>query len=157
MMAGGSENHALLNLTIGSILRNAVRGRDCRAYGSDLLVYVESADLSGYPDAMVICGPTHFADRRNLVVDNPVLLVEVLSPTTEAFDRGDKFSAYKQLSSLRELLFIAQDRPWVEYWQKQDGAWVSVVVEGMDRVVELQHLGVTISTAELYADVRWSA
>jgi len=154
MMAGGSENHALLILSIGAILRTALRGRDCRAYGSDLLVRIESADISSYPDAMVICGPTHFADRRNLAVDNPVLLVEVLSPTTEAYDRGEKFRAYQQLSALREVLFIAQDRPSVEYWTRQGDGWISVAVSGSDAVVDLQHLNVKISMSELYADVR---
>jgi Uma2 family endonuclease len=157
MMAGGSENHALLILSIGAILRTALRGRECRAYGSDLLVRIESADMLSYPDAMVICGPTHFADRRNLSVDNPVLLVEVLSPTTEAYDRGDKFRAYQQLTALREVLFIAQDRPAAEYWTRQDDGWTSITVSGLDGVVDLQHLNVKISMAELYADVRWTA
>jgi Uma2 family endonuclease len=154
LMAGGSENHALLILSIGAILRTALRGRDCRAYGSDLLVRIESADMSSYPDAMVICGPTHFAERRNLAVDNPVLLVEVLSPTTEGYDRNEKFPAYLQLGTLREVLFIAQDRPSVEYWKKQDDGWISAAVSGLDGVIDLQHLDVKISMGELYADVR---
>lgn len=113
--------------------------------------------MSSYPDAMVICGSTHFAERRNLAVDNPVLLVEVLSPTTEAYDRDEKFPAYQQLSTLREVLFIAQDRPFVEYWKKHDDGWTSVAVSGLDAVVDLQHLNVKISLSELYADVRLTA
>jgi len=150
MMAGGTENHALLNVAIATLVKTALRGRDCKIYGSDMLVRMESADMSSYPDAMVICGKTHFAEGGKRVVDNPLLLVEVLSPSTASYDRGEKFAAYKQLQSLREVLFISQDRPAVEYWQKAPNGWFSTTMEGLASTVVLAHLQISVPLAELY-------
>ena len=104
---------------------------------------------------MVICGKARFPERRKLVVDNPVLLVEVLSPSTAAYDRTEKLAAYKQLESLREVLFISQDQPSVEYLQKGSNGWTTTLIEGRDAVLSLAHLQVSIPLAELYRRVTW--
>ncbi len=155
MMAGGSWIHSLLSTAIARLLGNALQDRDCTVQGSDFLIRMLAADMSSYPDAMVVCGKANFIDRRKLVVDNPVLVAEVLSPSTEAFDRGAKLAAYKQLDSLREILFISQDQPSVEYLQKGSNGWTTTLVEGRDAVLSLVHLEVSIPLAELYRRVTW--
>ena len=155
MMAGRTENHALLGASLVYLLTARLIDRNCSVYGSDLLVRINTADKSTYPDAMVICGKARFPDRRKLVVDDPVLLVEVLSPSTEGYDRTEKLTAYKQLDSLREILFISQDQPSVEYLQKGSDGWTTTLVEGRDAVLSLVHLEVSIPLAELYRRVTW--
>lgn len=157
MMSGGTENHSLLATSLTYLLTARLLDRDCSVHGSDLLVRINIADMSTYPDAMVICGKAHFPERRKLVVDNPVLLVEVLSPSTVTFDRGAKLAAYKQLASLREILFIAQDQPSVEYMQKGPDGWISTILEGREAILSLVHLQVSIPLADLYRRVTWEA
>ena len=155
MMAGDSKNHTLLSAAIGSMLKAALLGRNCPVLGSDLYVRIEPVDLSTYPDAMVICGKTSFAKDSERVVDNPVLVVEVLSPSTQTYDQGEKFAAYQQLDSLREVLFISQDRPTVEYWQKSPSGWISTTAEGLASTLILSQLQISIPLAELYRRVTW--
>lgn len=155
MMSGGTENHSLLATAVTYLLSARLLDRDCSVHGSDLLVRINVADKSTYPDAMVICGKAHFPERRKLVVDNPILLVEVLSPSTELYDRSEKLTAYKQLSSLREILFISQDQPSVEYMQKGPDGWITTVHEGRDAILSLVHLQVSIPLADLYRRVTW--
>ena len=157
MMAGGTWIHALLSASIARLLGNALENRDCSVQGSDFLIRMLSSDMSSYPDAMVVCGKANFLDRRKLVVDNPVLVVEVLSPSTESFDLGAKLNAYKQLASLREILFIAQDQPSVEYMQKGPDGWTSAIIEGREAILSLVHLQVSIPLADLYRRVTWEA
>lgn len=155
MMSGGTENHSLLATTVTYLLSARLLDRDCSVHGSDLLVRINIADKSTYPDAMVICGKAHFPERRKLVVDNPVLLVQVLSPSTEFYDRSEKLTAYKQLASLREILFISQDQPSVEYMQKGPDGWITTLHEGRDAILSLVHLQVSIPLADLYRRVTW--
>ena len=155
MMAGGTWIHALLSATVARLLGNALEDRDCSVQGSDFLIRLLESDMSSYPDAMVVCGKANFVDRRKLVVDNPVLVVEVLSPSTESFDRGAKLTAYKQLASLREILFISQDQPSVEYMQKGPDGWITTLHEGRDAILSLVHLQVSIPLADLYRRVTW--
>lgn len=153
MMAGGSEQHALLCAAIVRILDTALLDRDCRVYGDAFLLRMEAADLSSYPDAMVVCGQPNFTERRKLVLDNPIVVVEVLSPSTEQYDLGEKREAYQQLSSLKEMLFISQDRPEVQYWFRQDEGWDSVVIAGIGATITLRHLGIAIGVGDLYRRV----
>ncbi len=155
MMAGGTWIHALLSATIARLLGNALGDRDCSVQGSDFLIRMAASDMSSYPDAMVVCGKANFVDGRKLVIDNPVLVVEVLSPSTVEFDRGTKLAAYKQLESLREILLISQDRPSVEYLQNGPNGWTSTFVEGRDALLSLVHLQISIPMAELYRRVTW--
>ena len=93
MMAGGSHSHSLIGANCIGDLRAALRGRNCQVHGGALMIRIAEADTSTYPDAMVICGEPAFADRRRIIITNPVVIVEVLSPSTEAYDRGEKFKA----------------------------------------------------------------
>ena len=150
-MAGGSLNHALLSAAITALLyRQMPPG--CRTVTSDLRIKVAVAGLYTYPDCSVICGePQYFGDQQDVVL-NPLLIVEVLSPSTEGYDRGKKFELYRTIESFREYLLVHQDRRHVEHYSKQDdGSWVLRDHSGVEGLVSIARLGVKISLGELYA------
>lgn len=149
-MAGGSLNHSLLAVAICAILREQVR-RGCRVFNSDLRVRVAATGLYTYPDCSVICGePGFFGDQRDVVL-NPLLIVEVLSPSTEGYDRGRKFESYRTMESFREYLLIHQDRRHVEHYSRQDdGSWVLREYAGAEASLRIERLAATISLGELY-------
>ncbi len=150
-MSGGSPNHALLGNRIGALLdRQMPPG--CRTFNSELRIRVASAGLYTYPDCSVICGELQFAGDQNDVVTNPLLIVEVLSPSTEGYDRGKRFEMYRTIPSFREYLIVHQDQRHVERFSKQDdGSWLLREHTGPDGSVAIARLGVHIALAELYA------
>ncbi len=101
-LAAGSRDHSLIEGNIHTTLNLALRSKPCEVHGSDLRLYIERSQLYTYPDVMVICGPPQFFEERNDTVINPIVIVEVLSPSTREYDRVKKFARYKQLDSLRE-------------------------------------------------------
>lgn len=148
-MSGGSPNHALLSAKLSSLLdRQLPPG--CRVFSSDLRIKASKAKLYTYADCTVICGELQlFSDD---VVLNPLLIAEVLSPSTEGYDRGKKFEAYRTIPSFQEYLLIQQDRPHVEHYSKQDdGSWVLREHAGLDAAVNIVRLGARIALAGLYA------
>jgi Uma2 family endonuclease len=150
-MAGASPNHALLTgAMISQLYRQMPAG--CRVFSSDLRIKVAPAGLYTYPDCSVICGDLQFSGDQKDVVTNPLLIVEVLSPSTEGYDRGKKFESYRTIESFREYLLIHQDRRHVEHYSKQDdGSWVLREHSGVEGLVSIARLGVQISLGELYA------
>ena len=124
-MAGGTPEHAALIAAISAELSFALRGRPCRVYSSELRVRVEATDLSTYPDITVVCGALETATDDRNAATNPALIVEVLSDSTEAHDRGDKFAHYRRLPSLREYLLVSQYKPLLESYRKSsEGVWM---------------------------------
>jgi Uma2 family endonuclease len=151
-MADASPNHALLSNTIGSILRGQIPP-GCRTFNADLRIKVVAAGLYTYADCSVICGDPQFAGSQKDAVLNPLLIVEVLSPSTEGYDRGKKFEMYRTIGSFREYLIVHQDRRHVEHYSKQDGGgWLLREYAG-EGSVNISQWGVKISLAELYAGV----
>jgi Uma2 family endonuclease len=150
-MSGGSPNHALLSARICSLLdRQMPPG--CRVFSSDLRIKVAPARLYTYADCSVICGELETFSNQKDVVLNPLLIVEVLSPSTENYDRGKKFELYRTIPSFREYLIVHQDRHHVEYHSKQDdGSWLLRDHVGADGAVTITRLGVHITLADLYA------
>jgi Uma2 family endonuclease len=158
-MAGGSDLHALLGNAIGSELRVALRGKDLRAYNSELKIRVARGGLYAYPDVSVVCGQVQYAEGTNKVITNPTVVVEVLSPSTEAYDRGAKSSEYRKIPSLKEYAFISQTEPRVEiYGRKSSGEWgeFSEYV-GLDATCRFHSLDCSVSLADLYADVDFTS
>ena len=149
--AGGSFNHSVLSSRIGSLLDRQVPA-GCRALNSEMRIKVSAAGLYTYPDCGVVCGePEFFGDRQDVLL-NPLLIVEVLSPSTEGYDRGKKFELYRTIASFREYLLVHQDRRHVEHYSKQDdGSWLLREHSGADAVIELNRLNVRISLGDLYA------
>jgi Uma2 family endonuclease len=150
-MAGGSPNHALLANRIGSLLDRSVPA-GCRVFNSDLRIKVPASGLYAYPDCSVICGDLQYADSQPDVILNPLVIVEVLSPSTEGYDRGKKFELYRAIVAFREYLIIHQDRRHVEHYSRQDDAsWLLRDYAGPNDVVTIARLNIQIPLADLYA------
>ena len=155
-MAGGSEEHNLIVLNVGAELRNQLKGRPCRVYPSDMKVHIAAADLGTYPDVMVICGERAFHDGRRDVVTNPTLIVEVLSESTEAYDRGDKFRSYRSLESLQAYLLLSQSRIQADLFLRQpDGTWSLSSYQEPSESIPLRLIEAELSLAEVYDKVEW--
>lgn len=154
--AGGTSLHDLIISNTIAALHNSSADLPCRVHSSNLQVYIASFNVATYPDAMVICGPTQFVRRRNDLVENPSLVVEVLSPSTEAYDRGRKFEYYRALPSLREYILVSQDQPQVERFSRQsDDSWKISVHRGLHETLPLATINASIPLSSLYANVEW--
>lgn len=153
-MAGGKPEHSLLKANVTIALGSRLRGRPCRVYDSDLRVLVSATGLYTYPDATVVCGPleTHDGDTGT----NPTVLVEVLSDSTEIYDRTTKFDHYRKIASLREVLFVSQHQPIVERFSRSDdGSWNLTDARGLGASIELTSIGVSLPLAEVYDKVEF--
>jgi len=148
-MAGGTPEHAARLMSVGAQLYAQLRDSDCATYSSDLRVRTPSG-LSTYPDVTIVCGATESDPEDDNAVTNPTVIVEVLSKSTEAYDRGDKFAHYKSVPSIRQVVFVGYREPAIEVWTRGgDGTWAPVVArEG--EVAELA-VGARIDVREVYA------
>jgi Uma2 family endonuclease len=153
LRAGSGERHNLITANIITALGVQLRDRPCRVYPSDLKVRVPNSKRFFYPDVSVVCGETEFADEERDVILNPILIAEVLSESTEAFDRGKKFSSYQQLESLREYLLVAQGDFVVEHYLRQDEGWFYTKASGLDAALGLPALNCRIALSDLYSKV----
>src|SRR5437870_8707171 len=155
-MAGGTPQHSLIAINIAAEFRHRLKTHPCVPYNTDLRIKIEATGLFTYPDLSVICGPLQFADGTDDTVVNPILLVEVLSDSTEAYDRGKKFEHYRQIASLQEYLLISQKEPRIEQFVRQvDGRWLLTEAAGMNAVLELPSLRISLSLAEVFAKVNF--
>jgi len=155
-MSGASEPHNNLSSNITGELWAQFKGRRCKVYSSDMKVRVESTGLYTYPDAVALCGEARFEDGRKDVLLNPTLIFEVLSPSTEAYDRGQKFSHYQHISTLTDYVLIAQDRVCVERYQRQlDGSWRYTLHEGTEEIIHFATLECELRLADIYDKVEF--
>ena len=154
-MAGASRQH---NLIAGNFYREVsqqLRGRPCEAYISDMRVKVSRTGLYTYPDVVVICGAIRFEDASNNTLLNPLVIVEVLSASTEAYDRGEKFAHYRRLESLQEYLLVAQDKVRLEHYVRQGAQWVLSEVSDLTDTVHLASIGCDVGLQEVYDKVQF--
>ena len=152
-MAGAEDRHVTVCLNIAMALRQHLRGTPCRTFMSDMKLQVDAANSYFYPDVLVTCSAAD-ADRRQVKRD-PTLLVEVLSPSTEAYDRGDKFQRYRQIASLREYVLVNVDQRRVDVFRKQagtDGLWVLHLFDA-ETGLTLASVELTIASDILYAEL----
>lgn len=157
-MSGARWNHNIIAWNLGGELRIQFKGRDCSVCPGDLRVYVPSEDLYAYPDLVVVCGDPEFQDEAFDTLLNPVLIIEILSDTTEAYDRGDKSEAYRTITSLREYALVSQNRMHIEKYAKHgDGFWMLSEVGGADADVIFESIGCTLSLKEVYDKVQFAA
>ena len=150
-MAGGSLNHSLLANRIGAILdRQAPPG--CRVFNADLRIHIALTKTYTYADCSVVCGEPQFSSDQQDNVLNPLLIVEVLSPSSESYDRGKKFELYRTIAGFREYLIVHQDRRRVEHYSRQDdGSWLLRKYSGAGASLAISRLGVHVSLSDLYA------
>ena len=152
-MAGGTRNHTEIIGSVYAALRGALRGGPCHPYLGDLRVRVESANRDFYPDAAVVCGEERYETEKRTALVNPTLLVEVLSASTERFDRGKKFAFYRQIPSLREYVLVAQDRASVEVFRKGEGGRWTLFEPDEGGAIELASVGAVLRLADVYENV----
>lgn len=155
-MTGGSADHARIAGNAFAALRARFAGRPCEAFISDIKVRVEASGLYTYPDVSALCGPPRFESERHGVLLNPSVLVEVLSPSTASYDRGQKFAHYRRVPSLREYVLVEQDQVHVERFARVDARgdeWAMSVIEDIEASVELPSIDCAIPLRELYERV----
>lgn len=153
-MAGASANHNLIVLNSGASLRDQLKKKPCRVYPSDLKLRIEATGLYTYPDLSVVCGEPQLESDAGDVLLNPVVLVEVLSDSTEAYDRGKKFEHYRTIPSLRHYVLIAQDRHSIDcFTRSADGSWNLTSCQGLDGKVMLDAIDGELAGAEVYDKV----
>ena len=156
-MAGASRVHNTLVVNTAIELGNQLKKRPCKLYVSDMRVKVNPTGLYTYPDVVVVCGKEQFEDTHLDTLLNPTLIIEVLSDSTEAYDRGRKFEHYRHLDSLVEYVLIAQQRPHVESYRRQpDHQWLLTECSGLDATLRLQSIDCDLALAEIYAKVELS-
>lgn len=150
-MAGGTPEHARLASQLGILIGTALRGRPCATFSSDARIRIERTKRSTYPDLAVVCGKLERAKDDRDAITNPTVLVEVLSDTTEASDRGDKWAHYQHLASLEEYVLVSQREPRVEVFRRAEHGWTYQAF-GAGAQVALRSLDVAIDVDELYRD-----
>ena len=153
-MAGASANHNLIVLNAGASLREQFKKKPCRVYPSDLKLRVEATGLYTYPDLSVVCGDPQLESDAGDVLLNPVVLVEVLSDSTEAYDRGKKFEHYRTIPSLMHYVLIAQDRHSIDCFTRgPEGDWRLTSCQGSDGKIELASIDSQLAATEVYDKV----
>lgn len=155
-MAGGSPNHSLIAANFVREAGNALKDQPCAVYNSDLRIRVQPTGLYTYPDATIVCGELEFDDEERDTVINPTVIIEVLSDSTEKYERGKKSNHYRQIASLKELILISQDRPNIERFTRQpNGDWLFHEERELTANFDLKSLEISVMLAELYRNVRF--
>ncbi|MDX1965339.1 MAG: Uma2 family endonuclease [Pirellulales bacterium] len=155
-MAGANASHNQISFNLSGLFYVQFRNTTCRSYVADMLVKCPS-DLLCYPDLVVFCHSPQFADQRQLTLLNPSLLIEILSPTTEKYDRTIKFDHYATLESLRDYLLIAQDQPRIEHYHRETlGAdWAFRIYAGLEDTLQLPDYGLRLPLRDIYERVEF--
>ena len=150
-MAGESLEHSTINANVTSSLVVELRGKSCRVLSPNMKVRASLKGLYAYPVAAVFCGEPQFHDARKDILTNPTVIIEVLSPSTENYDRAGKFFRYQQLESLVDYLLVAQNEPRLERFTRHtDGQWLYSAVHGLEASVYLASIDCHLRLAEIY-------
>ena len=155
-MPGASRKHNLITFNISGEFYIQLRTRSCEVYTNDMRVKVSAAGLYTYPDVTVVCDEPRFDDTHFDTLLNPTVLIEVLSPSTAAYDRGEKFAAYQKLDSSCEYVLISQGSVRVEHYLRQEQAWDLTEFHSLADVVQLGSIGCELSLQAIYAKVEFS-
>jgi Uma2 family endonuclease len=157
-MSGGSLPHAVIISNLVRELGVALRQKPCTVMNSDMRVRISPAKYYTYPDIVVVCGPPQVADDQNDTLLNPTILIEVLSPSTEAHDRGFKFLRYRRLESLQEYALVWQAEPRVEIFRRQpSGEWLLSEAAGLEAICRFDSAGCQIALSEVYHRIEFGA
>jgi len=155
-MAGGTLPHHKIAGNVHTHFNNEFETKDCEVYNSDLKVLVKPNGAFLYPDVTVLCGEPQFYKDRQDIISNPILLVEVLSPSSRNYDRGEKFALYRNISTLQDYLVIDQTSVHVEHYHKlEDNRWVITIYYHMESVIDLPSIDVTLPLSKIYRKVKF--
>lgn len=152
-MTGASREHNLITVNIARELSLQLKNRPCEAFVNDMRVKAGKVKGYHYPDLAVVCDTLQFEDEHVDTLTNPTVVIEVLSPSTEAYDRGGKFANYRKIASLREYLLVAQDQAHIDHYLRQGDAWLLTEAEGLDASITLDSIGCVLALREVYDKV----
>jgi Uma2 family endonuclease len=153
-MSGASREHNLVSINLGRELSSQLKGRPCETYASEMRVFIPSTRRYYYPDISVACDEPSFQDGQFDTLLNPTVVIEILSGSTESFDRGRKFENYREIASLREYVLVSQDRVLVERYTRTEAGWVLSDANRLDDLLRLDSIGCTIPLREIYDRVK---
>ena len=150
-MAGGTRRHSRIKVRLTGLLEGRLSGSGCQVFDSDMRVKIEATGLYTYPDAHVACGDLRFEDEQEDVLLNPKVIFEVLSDSSAAWDRGEKFRHYRRLASLEEYVLVSQEAWLVEHYTRQpEATWVLETLEGPEAVLRLKSVRCNVPLPEIY-------
>lgn len=153
-MGGASESHNLIVTNIVRELSLQLKGRPCKVYSSDMRVKVSPLGLYTYPDIIALCGEARFDDEQRDTLLNPALIIEVLSKSTEAYDRGEKFEHYRKIESLTEYVLVSQEKQHIDHYIRQsDNQWLFSEANRKDSIIELSSISCSLPVIEIYDKV----
>lgn len=155
-LAGGSQQHSLIITNLVASLHGQLCRRDSTVYANDMRIRTPQTTFYTYPDVSVVCGRPLFEDDSRDILLNPIVIIEVLSPSTERYDRGRKFRSYRLIETLREYILIAQDTRQIEHFERQpDGQWTFQSIGEEDPPLALPSIGCMLSVADVYEKVEF--
>ena len=154
-MSGASENHNIVVGSTYSALYGQLRKRPCQIYPSDMRVRIPATGLYTYPDISVVCGTPEFEDDGVDTLINPTIIIEVLSSSTEQYDRGRKFQHYRTIDSLQEYILIAQDGVRIEHFARQGNQWILTDAKTINSVLSLPSIECTLALSDVYEKVNF--
>lgn len=155
-MSGAKRAHNTISTNLNGLLWQHFKGKNCENYSNDMRVFVPKTRLFAYPDIVVICGEPQFQDNVPDTLTNPILLIEILSDSTEGYDRGLKFQNYRSIDSLKEYVLVSQDKASVEKYIKHgDGFWRLSEATGLDELITLESIDCSLTLADVYDKVNF--
>jgi Uma2 family endonuclease len=155
-MAGASREHNLITTNMCGELRSQLKGKPCEIYSADMRVKITGTGLYTYPDIAIVCGERQFEDEHVDTLLNPLVIVEVLSESTEAYDRGAKFAQFRQIKSLRDYVLIAQDQVLIDQFYLKEGEWRLRGHTSLDDFLDLPNIGCRVALREIYDRIEFS-
>jgi Uma2 family endonuclease len=156
-MSGAKRNHNKITTNLSGLVWQHLKGKDCESYSNDMRVFVPETGLYTYPDLVVVCGEPQFQDDVFDTLLNPLLLIEVLSDSTESYDRGKKFQHYRGIESLQEYVLVSQDEARIEkYIKTGDRFWLLSEAVDLNAEIEFSSIECKIALAEVYDKINFA-
>jgi Uma2 family endonuclease len=156
-MAGALEGHVLIVVNLVIAIGSQMRGRPCKMYSNDMRVKVEASEMYTYPDIAALCGERQFEDGHRDTLLNPSAIIEVLSKSTEAYDRGEKFDYYRKIETLREYVLVSSERMSVERFVRDGEQWLFSAMSAPESVLDLASIDCHVSLTDIYEGVELPA
>ena len=156
-MSGVSRRHSLISGNLHAEIHAQLRGRNCEAHIADMRLKVSPTGMYTYPDVVAVCGEARFEDAHIDTLLNPTVIVEVLSPSTEAYDRGEKFAQYRRLETLREYVLVAQDQMRIEHYRREGLEWVLTEISDPGGTLNLPSIDCRVAVSAIYEKIEFDA